>query len=159
MDNARAEYLATIYGQWFEAERNRVLAPLRESISEAVIFGSSGGELTTLRANYSAVKDLALPTGTHAEIVAAWPAAFAPLPEFLADPEAADAKDPPGEPCTVDLNPVLPVEEELPLDLTLEAQILATRAEKAKGENAARDAGPSTGREMTAEDLAGDDIK
>ncbi len=90
--------------------------------------------------------------GTRAELVAQWPADFPPVPAWFADPESVE---PLGEACEIDCTPPKPLEaglaEDLPEDL--EAQILATRAERAKEEDEARRIGIENGRRVLPADL------
>ncbi len=167
MTPERIEELKGAFADRFGLERDVAAKALRGEIQEAMITGAGDGALVELRARYQAVLAAVCPSGEYPDMVAAWPADFAPLPEWLADPAAAAAKDPPGEPFVVRCQP-LPAEEEdgeaaaegegetVPLDL--QAAILAKRAEKSIAEDALRATGTvpvalNTDREVSAEDL------
>lgn len=86
------------------------LAELRTAIERAVLLGQP---LDVLRAQYLAVEAIEAGIAWPAEgasvgeaaaaLAAQWPADLivTPLPMWFADPAAAAALDPPGEPCVV----------------------------------------------------------
>lgn len=134
------------------------LAAVDRAILDALKDGDDAA-LPDLRAARTRLRGLpeSIQDGDRAALIAQWPNDFSALPGWFTDPEAAAIADPPGAPCVVSLTPpeAEGEGEAEQLEPSLEAQILARRAEKAKEENAAREGGTSDGREMTAEDLGG----
>lgn len=134
-------------------------------VDRAILDALKDGEaddLPALRADRRRLRDMpaSIQGETLEELLPQWPADFPALPEWIVDPAAAAAKDPPGEPCVVVCNPLPPVEleesdagESLVIPADLETQILATRAAKSIEEDSRRAAGTEDGRQARAEDL------
>jgi len=153
--------LTDLHEQFLELMRPAREARMRaldRAIFDALRDGKDD-DLPALRADYRAERDRLEQIAGEAreELIAQWPTHYPPLPLWFADPAAAAADDPPGDPCVVDLA-ARPDDDSEALAPDFEAQILATRAAKAVAEDELRATGTvpvalNTGREAAAEDL------